>query len=246
MGWLSAAASIGGALLSKKSSDDDRDAQMEQNALNYEQQKEFAKNSIQWKAADARAAGLHPLFAMGAPLTSYSPSSFTPVGDGGSATALASAGRALDGAISQREVESASKKRLVTQQRFDDSMLRQNQMKEELMKVDLQKAQFELQKMQTTFNNQNPSGNPVESFFKQQMNDQGDKKNYPTHTSVDDRNMRFDEPGLVKRLEPHYGDEVSQIPGFIKMAQDYIQHFLPDPEVKTTPNHHFISRKPFR
>ena len=37
-------------------------------------QKEFAKNSIQWRAADARAAGLHPLAALG-----INPSSATPV-----------------------------------------------------------------------------------------------------------------------------------------------------------------------
>lgn len=36
-------------------------------------QREFAKNGIQWRAADARAAGIHPLAALGAQTTSYSP-----------------------------------------------------------------------------------------------------------------------------------------------------------------------------
>lgn len=36
-------------------------------------QKEFAQNGIQWKVADAKAAGVHPIYALGAPTTSYSP-----------------------------------------------------------------------------------------------------------------------------------------------------------------------------
>lgn len=36
-------------------------------------QKEFAQNGIQWKVADAKAAGLHPLYALGANTASYTP-----------------------------------------------------------------------------------------------------------------------------------------------------------------------------
>lgn len=39
----------------------------------YENQKEFAQNSIRWRVADAKAAGLHPLYALGAQGASYSP-----------------------------------------------------------------------------------------------------------------------------------------------------------------------------
>lgn len=39
----------------------------------YKRQKEFAQMGIQWKVADARAAGIHPLFALGAQTLSYSP-----------------------------------------------------------------------------------------------------------------------------------------------------------------------------
>lgn len=35
------------------------------NLLNYKQAKEFAQNQIQWKVADAKKAGLHPLAALG-------------------------------------------------------------------------------------------------------------------------------------------------------------------------------------
>lgn len=40
----------------------------------------FAKNAIQWKVADANKAGVHPLYALGAPTMNYSPVS---VGGGG-------------------------------------------------------------------------------------------------------------------------------------------------------------------
>lgn len=40
---------------------------------NRQMQREFAQNSIQWKVNDAKAAGLHPLSAIGAQGTSYTP-----------------------------------------------------------------------------------------------------------------------------------------------------------------------------
>ena len=46
---------------------------------NYEHQKEFAQNGIRWRVADAQAAGLHPLAALGAQTPGYTPSAV--VGD---------------------------------------------------------------------------------------------------------------------------------------------------------------------
>lgn len=40
---------------------------------NYEAQKEFAQNGVKWRVDDAKQAGIHPLFAMGANGASYSP-----------------------------------------------------------------------------------------------------------------------------------------------------------------------------
>lgn len=40
---------------------------------NVKYQREFAQNGIQWRAADAEKAGIHPLAAMGASLTNFSP-----------------------------------------------------------------------------------------------------------------------------------------------------------------------------
>lgn len=38
-----------------------------------ELQREFAQNGIRWKVEDAKAAGIHPLYALGAQTTAYSP-----------------------------------------------------------------------------------------------------------------------------------------------------------------------------
>lgn len=41
----------------------------------YERQKEFAQNALSWRVADAERAGLHPLAALGMPVSSYAPQS---------------------------------------------------------------------------------------------------------------------------------------------------------------------------
>lgn len=80
---IGAAASLAGNLF--KSNQDSKNAAdqnahnariaAEQNALareNMAQQKEFAQHGVRWKVADAQAAGLHPLAALGAQTNSFS------------------------------------------------------------------------------------------------------------------------------------------------------------------------------
>lgn len=86
---ISAGASLLGGLLGKSS-------QEKANEQNIALQKEFAQNSIQWKAADALKAGIHPLYAMGAQTTSFSP---TLVGDTALPTALGNMGQDISRAI---------------------------------------------------------------------------------------------------------------------------------------------------
>lgn len=47
-----------------------QNAQAEQQEQNRALQREFAQSGIQWKVADARAAGIHPMYALGAPTMS--------------------------------------------------------------------------------------------------------------------------------------------------------------------------------
>lgn len=64
---VSAVGSIAGGILGANSA---------QNVagMNYEAQKEFAQNGIRWKVEDAKRAGIHPLYALGASTQGYSPS----------------------------------------------------------------------------------------------------------------------------------------------------------------------------
>lgn len=45
------------------------------NMLNFQQQQQFARSGIQMRVADAKAAGIHPLYAVGANTPQYSPMS---------------------------------------------------------------------------------------------------------------------------------------------------------------------------
>lgn len=81
---LGAVGSLAGSLLGKKSAD-----------KNIKLQKEFAQNSLQWKARDAEKAGISKVFAMGAPTTSFTPSSV-----GGDFSFLGDAGQNIGRAIS--------------------------------------------------------------------------------------------------------------------------------------------------
>ncbi|QXP44214.1 MAG: DNA pilot protein [Arizlama microvirus] len=67
---IAAGASLAGGLLSRKSANDSADQ-------NVKMQREFAQKGIQWKVADAKKAGLHPLAALGAQTTSFSPVSIS-------------------------------------------------------------------------------------------------------------------------------------------------------------------------
>lgn len=67
---------------------------------NAEMQKTFAQKGIRWKVADAQAAGIHPLYALGAPTMS-----FNPVSTGDVAGGLAQAGQDVGRAIQATRTE---------------------------------------------------------------------------------------------------------------------------------------------
>lgn len=109
---LGAVGSVVGGILGAKSSASaqaaNAAAMMGINALNYEHQKEFAQNSIRWKVADAKAAGLHPLAALGAQGTGFSPSFQMGQGQSGDdyswlGQAGQYAGRAMEAKMTERE-----------------------------------------------------------------------------------------------------------------------------------------------
>ena len=95
---VAAGASLGSALLSKNASEKANDNAKAIAERNIALQKEFAQSGIQWKVEDAKKAGIHPLYALGANTHSFSPvsvGSSVPSFDG-IAQAGQNIGRAID------------------------------------------------------------------------------------------------------------------------------------------------------
>lgn len=103
---IAAGASIIGGLMGKSSADKAAENAAREAAENRAMQKEFAQNGIQWKAADAKAAGIHPLYAMGASTPSFSPVSTNFTADTSMATAFSNAGQDIGRAITASKSQS--------------------------------------------------------------------------------------------------------------------------------------------
>lgn len=82
---IAAGANIVGGLLGNSQQEKDRDMQMK-----------FAREGIRMKVADAKAAGIHPLAALGAPSMSYAPVS---VGGPSLGSGIAAAGQDISRAV---------------------------------------------------------------------------------------------------------------------------------------------------
>lgn len=96
---ISAGASLAGSLLGKSSADKAHDAQMELGGQSLALQREMAQNGIRWRVADAKAAGLHPLYALGAQPFNSSPVSYIPGDTSGISAGLAQAGQDIGRAV---------------------------------------------------------------------------------------------------------------------------------------------------
>lgn len=90
-----AASLIGGRMASR--------SQESQTAANIAQQREFAQHGIRWRVDDAREAGVHPLYALGAQTHSFQPSA---IGGSPMGSALADAGQGIGDAIARTQTRS--------------------------------------------------------------------------------------------------------------------------------------------
>lgn len=95
-GLVGAAANIIGGIMGQNSAENTA-------ANNISNQVRFARNAIQWKVRDAKDAGVHPLFALGAPTTSFSNVSSSNALGEGIAAAGQDLGRAVNAFSSQEE-----------------------------------------------------------------------------------------------------------------------------------------------
>lgn len=72
---IGAGAKLIGGYLDREAAEDANAQRVALSQEEYRRQKEFAKEGIRWKVKDAQAAGVHPLFALGASTSSYAPQS---------------------------------------------------------------------------------------------------------------------------------------------------------------------------
>lgn len=105
MSWASAISNLVGSGLSYLSS-------KSANKKNARLQKDFAQNSIQWRVADAKKAGVHPIYALGAPTMSASPSYVGSDLQSGFANAGQDISRAIDASSSKSTRDAAYNEKL--------------------------------------------------------------------------------------------------------------------------------------
>ena len=157
---IQAGASLVGSAINGIMSGHSFDFQREMWDKNYNAQKEFAQNSMQWRVNDARKAGLHPLAALGQMGSSYTPTSVYDSGaDVGSA--VANAGTAIGNAMGQigmlkaeAELESA---RLDNQLKMVDLQNKSN----ELIAGQNAKALSELEQAKQTYVAERDAGHAI-------------------------------------------------------------------------------------
>lgn len=102
------------------------DSQERANDQNAALQREFAQQGIRWKVEDAKAAGINPLFALGAPAVSFQPSY---VGDTALPSALANIGQNISSRIdstrtAEERVDAASRALLMERGALENDLLR--------------------------------------------------------------------------------------------------------------------------
>ncbi len=101
---ISGAASLAGSFIGSSSQSEANDAMLANAAKDRQLQRNFAKKGIRWRVKDAQAAGIHPLYAMGASLPTYSPSGIN-LGAKRSGEGLARAGQDIGRAISATQTQ---------------------------------------------------------------------------------------------------------------------------------------------
>lgn len=102
---LDAIANIVGGFINKASADSARDMTRDLAMQNMALQREFAQNGIRWKVEDAKAAGIHPIYALGGSGASFSPVSANFSADTSLGNAFAAAGQDLSKSIDRTRTQ---------------------------------------------------------------------------------------------------------------------------------------------
>lgn len=102
-GWIgpaiSAGANIIGGIFNRNAAKDANAQTVAAQQRQMDMQEQFAKQGIRWRVNDAKKAGIHPLFALGAQVPTYTPQSTSFAADNSIGNALSAAGQDVGRAI---------------------------------------------------------------------------------------------------------------------------------------------------
>lgn len=204
-GFLGSVLGALGAGVKYSSARDDRKSSEAIALQNIQMQKEFAKKGIQWKVDDARSAGVHPLFALGASTTSFSPVSVgsnLAEGASGFQQAGQDIGRAVNATLTSKDRGSAASKAA------EALTLERGSLENELLRTQIASQAAKLGQA---------GGNPaMPSMRKRQIEGQGSTDEIGEETKYKDRpkmmmgGKRVQTDPLTSNMEStedRYGDE---------------------------------------
>lgn len=158
---IGAGASLLGGMLNRDSARDaaaeNARVQAEQAEKNRQMQIQFAKEGVRWKVDDARAAGIHPLYALGANTVSYSPVTVgqSSVADTSLGSAVASAGQDISRAMNA--TRTAGERQTAFDKTVQDLSLRKMGLENELLAS-------QIAKLRASSNPPMPSIDPTGGF----------------------------------------------------------------------------------
>lgn len=194
---LSAAIAVGGNLIGGMFG-------QSQQASNQALQREFAQNAISWRVADAKRAGIHPLYAMGAPTMSPAVSAFSPMGD-----AISKSGQDISRAMMAGQTAAEREATMGSSVVMNQLSLERAQLNNEILKT-------QLAKMRGQLNPPAPAVNPEKGNFDVPENTKPEQR--PPLMLAGQRWMTNPNTSPMKAWEDQYGDEgpvASSLPLFI-------------------------------
>lgn len=158
---------------------------------NMAQQREFAQHGIRWKVEDAKAAGLHPLAALGATTTSFSPVS---VGDSSAPSLdLGNMGQGIDRAIAA--TQTTEEKADAYTNKLQALQLERGELENSLLKTQIMKANQPAARQPSM-----PSANPQYGVDGQAPTQQMSASGFPV--SVDKMEQKPDQTPKHARGNP--------------------------------------------
>lgn len=188
------------------------ETQVNQAALNRSAQYDFAKNAIGWKVADAKGAGIHPLYALGANTVSYSPVSLGGGPDTSMGSALASAGQDISRAMNATATAKgrADAFTLATQEKTLTRMDLENQLLATKLKAAVSPGNPPMPTL-------DPPGAPTNTFIAKEEDDPQERPKLGAFGS-----QWGTDPGSsnAEDAEKRYGEVGEFIQGALNMGQD--------------------------